>query len=290
MGVKIAFGIMLIFIVGLFFMGRRKYAQDFEGLNEKEYPLKKLLALGVVLMDLVHYRYQSQYDRRLLGKFNELYGIGQGSLYLRAHWGNQVTFALLLLLLFMGFTAGMGGTLKQESLGLMILIPGAAVYGLNKEVDQRLKRRQMAIKLDFTEFLNKLILLLNAGMNLPKALHKIVEENRRDRPLYHELEKMLVEIEGGVGEGEAYEDFANRCRLPEVFKFVTLILQNRKKGGAELVGMLRVLSNECWVMRKSTAKILAEEASTKLLIPMMLMFLGIIMIVMTPALLAFSGF
>jgi len=288
MGVKIIFGALLL-IIGLLSIIGRRHGCYFETLDEKDYPLKKLLHLGYTLIELLRYRYQSQYDKRLLGKFNELYGVGRGSLYLRAHWGNQITLALLLLLMIMGFALGMKTKINQETLGMFILIPGAAIYGLNKEVDQRLKKRQMAIKLDFTEFLNELILLLNAGMNLPKGLHKVVEENCQERPLYQELEEMMLAIQGGKGEGEAYEDFANRCRIPEIFKFVTLILQNRKKGGDELVGMLRVLSNECWLMRKSTAKILAEEASTKLLIPMMLMFLGIIMIVMTPALLAFSG-
>ena len=42
-------------------------------------------------------------------------------------------------------------------------------------------------------------------------------------------------------------------------------------------------------MRKSVAKRLGEEASTKILIPLMIMLVGIIIIVATPAILSFSS-
>ena len=42
-------------------------------------------------------------------------------------------------------------------------------------------------------------------------------------------------------------------------------------------------------MRKNAAKRLGEEASTKLLFPMMLMFIAILLIVAMPAVLAMRG-
>jgi len=42
-------------------------------------------------------------------------------------------------------------------------------------------------------------------------------------------------------------------------------------------------------MRKSAAKQLGEEAGTKVLIPMMIMFIGIIVIVVTPAIMSFGS-
>lgn len=55
---------------------------------------------------------------------------------------------------------------------------------------------------------------------------------------------------------------------------------------AELVPLLRVFAMECWELRKNTARRLGEEASTKMLLPLMLMFLAILLIVGTPAVLA----
>ena len=59
-----------------------------------------------------------------------------------------------------------------------------------------------------------------------------------------------------------------------------------KKGSAEFVSGLRILANESWLIRKSAAKELSEEATTKLLFPMIFMFVAIIIIVVTPAILA----
>lgn len=74
-----------------------------------------------------------------------------------------------------------------------------------------------------------------------------------------------------------------------ISRFITVILQNMRKGNAEMVAVLRLQANECWDLRKHTAKRLGEEASTKLLLPLMLMFLAILIIVGTPALLALNN-
>ena len=42
-------------------------------------------------------------------------------------------------------------------------------------------------------------------------------------------------------------------------------------------------------MRKNAARQLGEEASTKILIPLMIMFLGIVLIVSTPAVLSMTS-
>lgn len=285
---QIIFIVLLIVEITLYIIVRKRYSQMFESLNQKQYPLRQMLPMGYLLLAETGYRYQTNYDRRMASRFNELYGPKEGQRYLRIHWANQVTMVLIIFLILSIFAVALEDSLDREGILAVLLLPAAAVYGLNQEVNQQVKRRQMLLKLDFTEFLNKLILLLNAGMNLSRAWQKITEESESERPLYHELRVTLAEIRGGRSEAEAYEDFANRCRTPEIFKFITLVLQNMKKGSGEMVGMLRLLSSECWIMRKNTAKLLGEEASTKLLFPMMVMFFAIILIVMTPAILALS--
>ena len=50
-----------------------------------------------------------------------------------------------------------------------------------------------------------------------------------------------------------------------------------------MVFMLQQLSEECWVERKLAAKQKGEEASSKLLFPMMLMLLAVFAVVLVPA-------
>jgi tight adherence protein C len=171
------------------------------------------------------------------------------------------------------------------SLGLQ----GAIFYFADSELRDRVKKRRMQIRLEFPDFVNKLTLLINAGMNIPRALEKIARDKNSDSPFYRELNVVLVDMASGKSEIKALEEFSRRCRTPEIMKFVSVILQNIRKGSSELVPILRLLSVESWELRKNTAKRLGEEASTKLLFPMMIMFIAILIIVVTPAILAMQS-
>jgi tight adherence protein C len=136
---------------------------------------------------------------------------------------------------------------------------------------------------------SKLVLLVNAGMTLNRAWEKICVETKKKTPLYLELKTTYLQIQGGKSESEAYEEFARRCRVREITKFVTLIIQNLKKGSDDMVPLLRLQAEECWELRKMRARQLGEEASTKLILPMMIMFIGILIIVVLPAVLQLNS-
>ena len=70
-------------------------------------------------------------------------------------------------------------------------------------------------------------------------------------------------------------------------KFAGLLEQNRKMGVGNMQSILDMEMIEAWEERKNLARRMGEEASTKLLLPLILM-LGIVMvIIMVPALTTF---
>ena len=103
------------------------------------------------------------------------------------------------------------------------------------------------------------------------------------------MQYALMEIKAGKPERIAYEEFARRCRVKEVTKFVSVIVMNLRRGGGEVIPVLREQGNECWEMRKNAARQLGEEAGTKILLPLMIMFLGIVLVVATPAVLGMTS-
>ena len=143
----------------------------------------------------------------------------------------------------------------------------------------------------FPECIIKLTLLLNAGMTLSRAWKRISKDyydevskdTTKKNYLYEEMLETLQELSNGVSEVKAYEHFGNRCKIPEMMRFTTVIIQNIKKGNDTLVAALQNQANEAWDVRKNEAKKSGEKASSKLLIPMGIMFVIIIMIVMMPA-------
>ncbi|KAB3537230.1 type II secretion system F family protein [Alkaliphilus pronyensis] len=285
---KLVFFIGFIVFVALYTISRNKAYEVMQLVDSKEYPLKKILPIGLVLLDLLNYRYNSSYDKRLHSYYSELYGIKNSRLYLKIHWANLVVVLMLEVLIISLYLGVLNGsTITPMFIVVYIMVVALTIYGITNEVKNKVRRRQLLLKLDFTEFINRIALLIDAGLTISAALEKINLQS--NRPLYKEIDEMIKEIQGGKTETEALENFAHRCKVPEIFKFVSIILQTIKKGNSQTASMLRLLSNECWSMRKNTAKILGEEASTKLLFPMMIILSAILIIVITPAVLALSG-
>lgn len=271
----------------LYMVSYKQYAVFTEQLDKKQYPLKKILPIGLYLLDAFKYSFNTGYDRRLTAAITELYGHRQALMLLRAHWGNKISM-MLLSLLFVLFI----GLFTEPDTGYLLFcaaLPiGIAVFS-DKDLFEKVKKRRLEIQLDFPDFINKLTLLVNAGMTVSKAWEKIASDSGCQTSLYLEAGLAIADIRSGIPEHKAYEEFAKRCRVPVITRFISVILQNIKKGNAELVPILRVFANECWELRKNTAKRLGEEASTKLLLPMMLMFAAILLIVGMPAVLALKN-
>jgi len=249
--------------------------------------LQKLITLPAYVLKRVKYEAKISYDRRIKVNIVEFYGKPDSDARFLLHQAHKLTLVLIALEFCLII-----GTQSQADAGYFIVCAvclGAAYMLPDSKLNTDIKKRKLEIMLDFPDFLVKLTLLINAGMNLSKAWEKITESANKTRALGRELDMALMEIKSGKSESKAYEDFALRCRMQEVTRVVSILLQNIKKGNAELVSILRVHANECWEMRKNAAKKLGEEASSKMLLPMAIMLLSILLIVTTPAVLALQG-
>ena len=98
----------------------------------------------------------------------------------------------------------------------------------------------------------------------------------------HGKEQRLLEIDNGIMEADAYRNFADRCSVKEVRKFTSLILQNLQKGNEELALFLGDMSTEMWEMKKNEVKQKGEKANSRLLLPVFLIFIGILILILVP--------
>ena len=180
------------------------------------------------------------------------------------------------------------------ALGIVLAI-GVRISEVEKEHRQE-KERKMLLTMEYPEIVNKLSLLLGAGMTLNHAWNQISasydkkrKKNGNNRkPAYEEMLITCREMESGVGEKKAYEHFGERCGLRRYQKLSSLLVQNSKKGTRGLSLLLEQESEDAFEERKNMAKKYAEEAGTKLLFPMILMLGIVIVIIMVPAILSFQ--
>lgn len=188
---------------------------------------------------------------------------------------------------------------KSERMPLKLLFLGIIAAGCVPLVEksrkqEEEKRQKEKLQSEYPELVSKLTILLGAGMTLFSAWNKIATNysNKRKNntiPIHTLYEEMLItchEIESGVGEARAYERFGERCGLHRYRKFCSLLVQNLRKGTRGLVQLLEQEVSDAFEERKNLAKKSGEEAGTKMLFPMMMMFGIIIVIIMVPAFLS----
>lgn len=188
---------------------------------------------------------------------------------------------------------------RNAETGKMLLLTGFLagvflIYSKMKKKQLEEDQRNARMVLDYPNIVNKLVLLTSAGMSMRGAFSRIRLDYLKSRaaggpekPGYEEIVKTSVEMENGVPEAEAYEHMGRRCKAREYKTFSTLLFQSVTRGGSEMNGILMQEAANAIEERKKRARVLGEEAGTKLLLPMVLM-LGIVMVIlMVPAFMAF---
>ena len=294
-------GINVLLFLIFYIKSKGPYDEYIEYVDSEEYGLKDFIPIGLAMSEVGAFRKimpmplksaLARHENQVYQKILEVRGPRDAAFYQYIHKGYRLVVGLLasvgLSIMGMIMTAqgsSDGSLLTAASLAAAVAVP----FLVDSSLEEGVKKKRLAIQMEFPEFVNKLTLLVNAGMTISKAWEKIINENHRDHILYDEMRYALGEIKAGKPEGAAYEEFARRCHVKEVTKFVSVIVMNLKRGGSEVVPVLREQGHECWEMRKNAAKELGEQASTKILLPMMIMFLGIVLIVATPAVLSMTS-
>jgi len=265
----------------------KRLAGFFEPLDIKDYPYKAFLPACLGIVETLKLSGKGRYQTRLNQKISLLYGNRFMAYYNKVHWSVKV-FCLFLGLIISSFICFAGGIGYQS----LVIIPASGIglfFLADKNLDDLYRERKLRLERDFPDFISKLVLLINAGLNVRQAIERIASEGSKDSPLYQELRTMVLDIQSGMLEDEAYAAFSERCRIKQFTNFVSIIRQNMKLGGSQMLFELKRLGTECWEMRKNVARQLGEKASSKLMLPLAIMFLAIILICVAPVILEFRS-
>lgn len=185
------------------------------------------------------------------------------------------------------------GEKQEKSYGpavVMLLACGCAPFALRERRKKKLAAREEQMLSDHPGLVNKIMLLLGAGLTFRKCVERLTEEYEREkkqdggiRYAYEELCILNQEMRDGSSEAMAVERFGKRCRLIPYIRFSSVISQNIKKGAEGILDVLEKESMEALEQRKERVLQKGEKAGTKLLFPMMVM-LGLVMgIILIPA-------
>ncbi len=268
--------ILLIGWLICFFMGLQ-YNQLFDVLEEKEYPFKEVYGMGYFIIQKINYQFKSKADRELRQAIDILYGKKYEDYYLRTVYAQKITISSMLAVL--GFALyGLANDILVTVILLVFAVTAFFYFG--SALNKRIEKRSEEMLRDFSEIISKLALLTNAGMILSDAWREVAFTS--NRIIYTEMQLAVEEIDNGVSEVEAFYHFGSRCLIPEIKKFTSTIVQGLVKGNSELASMLQQQSKEVWNSRKQNVRRKGEKAASKLMIPIYIMFIGILIMVVIP--------
>lgn len=260
--------------------GSKKYHGFFDVLNDKDYSYKGFLPGCLGIVETLKLSGGGKYQTQLNQKLVMLHGSKYIAYYTKVHWSSKI-FHMLLGIIISSIFCMIG----EFDYSALLLIPLSAIgmfFLADQNIDKQYTMRKFQLERDFPGFLSKLVLLINAGLNVRQAIERITDEGDTSSALYKELHTVMVDINAGQLEQEAYRSFAERCKIKEITNFISILQQNMKLGGGQMLFELKRMSTECWEMRKNTAKQLGETASSKLMLPLALMLLAVILICVAP--------
>lgn len=267
---------LLVWLV--FFLLGNKYTSLFDSLTEKDYPLKEIYGTGYAVLETFKYRYKSKGDRQLRNEIEILYGEKYAEYYLRVTHAQKLTIAMTLFVFSFVFY-GLSG--EVAALLIIIMFSGLAYYYYGSMPSKKIHKRSDEMLHDFTEVVSKLALLTNAGMILKEAWESVAQDGDSSA-LYTEMRLSVEQMNNGMAEVDALHQFGNRCMIPEIKKLTSSLIQGVTKGNSELSIILQEQSKEVWGNRKQNVKRQGEKAASKLLLPMCIMFIGILIMIVIP--------
>jgi tight adherence protein C len=182
-------------------------------------------------------------------------------------------------------------------LGTYLIVLASAVGIGIASPDAFISRSQRILRVEyriiFPDFLDLLIVCIDAGLGLEAALSRITDEigDRRNRLFGINLAVMAAEMRAGRSFIEALGTLAERLMIPEARSLVALLRQSIELG-SDVGEALRIFGDEMRDRRLLRAEEQANKLSVKMIMPLALFILPVVlMVILLPVVIRlFSAF
>lgn len=280
---RIIFAVIGAVLAGLFIfllLKGKKFETFVSGLDQEMFPLAPLYVVGFAWNDWKLFLISETKLKALKSQAAMLYDTQYAEYYARIAWAQGITYTHLLLSITFLAAAIL------YDLAALILIGGlmatAAMYMQSRDgMKNAITKRTEECDEELPEVVSTLAILVNSGMVLREAWDMIA--NNGEGAFYDLMKRTSENIHNGVSDIDAIYLFGRDSNSAEIKKFTSAMVQSMEKGGGELGEFLIAQSSELWSVKRQKKLQKGEKAATKLLIPIVLIFIGIIIIVMTAA-------
>lgn len=261
----------------LLLSGNKKFSEMIEPLDKKTYPLKEFYPVGMQMLDLIKYSYDTSFDKKRKAQAKIVFGEQFGEYYYRVNVAEKVTYVSFFLVIS-PLLGALSGNALMSIFGLFGA--GIAYYYVDSKIGEVIAKREDQIMFDFSDMVSKMALLINTGMITREAWDEIAYSG--EGVLYEEMKKATIDIQNGMSEIDAYIAFGNRCGIQDIRKFISTLVQNLQKGNSELADFLKAETAIVWEEKKNIVKRRGESANNKLMLPLGLILVGVFIMILVP--------
>lgn len=272
----------IIFIVFLF-VGQ-KYDYMIEALSGDAFPLKMIYSVGFAIQDLGIAKLRGEIGSRLRKSSALLYSARYGEFYARVAWAQVISFSLLCLSVFF-LLGGLAPNMTVFFCLVGIVTCALAAYYFFTYSKNKVSERQSECEMEFPNAISKLALIVNSGVILHDAWEMVAYG--KEGALYNLMRESCDEMKNGKSNIDAIHDFGYSTNSDEIKKFTSALIQSIERGGGELSQFLANQSSGLWASKKQIMLQKGEKAAGALLMPIAMMFVGVMLIVISAALQSF---
>ncbi|MFD2114475.1 hypothetical protein ACFSTH_15680 [Paenibacillus yanchengensis] len=207
-------------------------------------------------------------------------------------WSMEQTKQWLALTIGYSYLTATGCSVVSILTKEWIILPAGLVIGLLfvvrlfVESSNQVTSRKIAIVAALPGLVSRLVLLIGAGETVQRAFIKIglqFQTQQLEEPLPQQWQLAAIALQHGQSFEQVLEKFNKQCAVQEIATFSTILLLNYKRGGDQLVVALKEQTISLWETRKNIVKTKGEEASSKLVFPLVLLLFTMIVLIAAPA-------
>jgi len=279
-------GSFLTILFLIFLFKGSKYDYMLESLSGDAFPAKTIYSVGLAWQDLKIGKLRGALGEQLRSDSSLMYSKNYSEFYARIIWAQILSFGHLFISVFFvaaGFANG-AMVLFLVVVGLFFCILSS--YYFYTYTKEKISRRRDDCEREFPNAISKLALIVNSGVILHDAWDIVAMGN--EGVLYDLMSKSCEQMRNGTSEIDALHDFGVKTNSDDIKKFTAALIQSIERGGGDLPQFLVNQSAEIWTSRRQVMLQKGEKAAGALLMPIALMFLGIMLIVISAAMQSFN--
>jgi len=274
----------VLFIIMLFKGSSEDYL--LESLSGDAFPLKSIYTVGLAWQSFPFASLRGTVGDHLRNEAALLYSKKYSEYYARIIWAQTLSFSHLILALFLTAAGATSGAFSAFLLIVGIFFCAIVIYYFMSSAKNKVSDRTAECEREFPNAISKMALIVNSGVILRDAWFMVAEGN--SGAFYELMQESCNQMRNGTSEIDAIHNFGVLCNSDDVKKFASALIQSIERGGGDLPQFLANQSSELWAARRQTMLQKGEKAAGALLMPIALMFFGVLLIVISAAMQSFS--